>query len=324
MLMPRILYGMYWAVGVAVQTSSAGSFWILQKWDKAPNHLCWHVAHLWPGRKLPPGVMSCPGTPQELGWEKHFHGCSLKLMQFYSLYFCCCLGLVHEWDFTGQFKYEMWNMGKLYPLPSPWGRAQGRTLHRAWLTGGISQVSLRLWDNSVGCFGGWGTCEEYPLCLGVGLTRSCLWGATPGRGIFRIPVVWDGQKCHCALPQQITQVFAVRQRRAFEQHFIGLLVLDAAPTDFCMWDSLVKLFSIFPANCDYLLYQSWVYFFANISFYSLSLIHPLKIITEIDKAIVKLLKYWVWPVRVGFLASIHSSVLKTKLLWSYLGWLTKK
>lgn len=103
--------------GSSDQLSTA--LWILQKWDKTPNHLCWHTAHLCAWQKFPSWSHVLPwATPgaAKLGWEKQFHGCSLKLTQFYSLCFCYCLGLAHEWDFTGQFKYEMWNMGKWYPL----------------------------------------------------------------------------------------------------------------------------------------------------------------------------------------------------------------
>lgn len=96
--------------GSSDQLSTA--LWIPQKWDKAPNHLCWHIAHLWAACLAESSLLeSCTALSLPRSSEAGLGGavpcCSLTPMQFYSLYFCCCLGLAHEWDFTGQFKYEM-------------------------------------------------------------------------------------------------------------------------------------------------------------------------------------------------------------------------
>lgn len=198
MVMPRIRYGMYGAVTVAVQTSSASRppaqpfasprSGIRSQTTCAVLYLirgqrAWQKARSW-GHLLP----WASRRAARLSCEERFDGCNLKLVQFYSLYFCCCLGLAHEGDFIGRFKHEMWNMGELYPLWSPGGSAQGITVHSAWQIVGGTRFSLRLRDSPLGCFGGRGGLREmrttYPLCFRVVLPRSCLWGAAPGRGIF--------------------------------------------------------------------------------------------------------------------------------------------
>lgn len=169
MVMPRICYGMYWAVTVAVQTGSAllppAQPFASPRSGMRSQTTCavlylihgqraWQKARSW-GHLLP----WAPRRAARLSCEEQFDGCNLKLVQFYSLYFCCCLGLAHEGDFIGQFKHEMWNMGELYPLWSPGGRAQGITVHSAWQIVGGTRFSLRLWDSPLGCFGGWGGLE---------------------------------------------------------------------------------------------------------------------------------------------------------------------
>lgn len=117
------------------QTTCAGLHFIC-------DQRAWQKAHS--------GLSPAMGPPRTArpSWEEQFDGCNLKLLQFYSLYFCCCLGLAHEWDFIGQFKYEMWNTRELHPLWSPGGRAPGITVHGAWQRVGGSKFSLSLWGYS--------------------------------------------------------------------------------------------------------------------------------------------------------------------------------
>lgn len=85
------------------------NIYVPQRWDKVSDCVSWLAPCLWLAEVMLLGHLlprtSLETSKAELGGQ--FHGCNLKVMQFHSLCFRCCFRVTHEWDFMGQFKYEM-------------------------------------------------------------------------------------------------------------------------------------------------------------------------------------------------------------------------
>lgn len=237
-----------------------------------------------PGRKHALGVISCCGPPprEQQGWA--VRGSSMDVIWSWRSFTACIFcRLAHEWDFIGQFKYEMWNVGELYPLWCPGGRAQRWTVHSAWQIVGGRKFSLRLWGSPVGClegweaWGKWGPCPySLPTLLWGGDSQELPLGCYSWEGFFMVlscgmdrsvtvpcpsttatlaPMVWpweDDPGVCCGVKKNLWTVLYWTFR--------------VAPTDYCIWENLVELFSNFPAKFDYLLYQLWFCFFQTSAF----------------------------------------------------------